>query len=234
MGLLLVAPAFAGIPDATNSKVTMFLGDALGSTTVLEPAHIVTVPANGPAPQRRAEIIVEVRDAGNLVVANSRVFVIFSKAATDTICFCTTPAQPNPGSTVLADGRREWHADTDVNGIARIWVSAGACVEETGVVQIKANAPADPDPANSFPLRLYNVLASFDNGGAGGTICDANVNAIDFAKYAAVHKGIQPYSTCMDYNGDAAVNAIDFSRYAQQHTRTAPLPVCTGYTGPKW
>ena len=222
MGLLLGTVAFANVPDPVNSQVRIQFN---ATSTIVEPDHIVNVPDNDVAPQNRCELEVTVKDAAGNLINNSTVFVIFSKAVTDTLCWCTTQ---NQGNSVLGDGRREFHANTNASGIAEFQISAGGCVDAVGAVVIRAGAPGNADVNAALQLRAYNVVSSMDNTGAGA-ICDHTVNANDLVQYAIAHTG-GPYSTCHDYTGDGAVNANDLVLYAQHHTRGA---VCTG-TGPKW
>lgn len=225
MGLLLGTVAFANVPDPVNSQVRLQFN---ATSTLVEPEHIVNVPDNDVAPQNRCEIEVTVKDAAGNLINNSTVFVIFSKAATDTICWCTTQNQTN---SVLGDGRREFHVNTNVSGISEFQISAGGCNASSGNVVIRAGAPGNTDPNAAVQLRAYNVIASMDNVGGAGAICDHTVNAADLVQYAISHTGgAGAYSTCHDYTGDGLVNAGDLVLYAQHHTRGA---TCTG-TGPKW
>lgn len=225
VGLLLGTVAFANVPDPVNSQVK----EQFNATfTVTEPNRIVNVPQNGPSPQNRCEVEVTVKDVAGNLINNSTVFIIFSKAATDTLCWCTTQPQTN---SVLPDGRRVFQRNTNASGFVEFQISAGGCFDASGAVVIKAGAPGNTDPAAAIQLRAYNIIASMDNTGAGGSICDHTVNAADLVQYAIAHVGGAPaYKNCHDYTSDGFVNAADLVLYAQHHARGA---VCTG-TGPKW
>jgi len=217
--------AFANVPDPVNSGVKLQFN---ATNTITEPVRIVNVPVNGPSPQNRCEIEVTVKDAAGNLINNSTVFVIFSKGATDTLCWCTTQ---NQTTTVLGDGKREFHANTNASGFVEFQISAGGCWDASAVVVIKAGAPGNTDPNAAIQLRTYNSIASMDNAGAGGAICDGAVNTADLQKYAVAHLGgAGAYSTCHDYNADGAVNTADLQLYGQHHSRA---PNCA-HTGPKW
>jgi hypothetical protein len=225
MGLLLGTVAFANVPDPVNSQVKLQFN---ATNTITEPTRIVNVPVNGPSPQNRCELDITVKDAAGTLINNARVWVIFTKASTDTICWCDTQ---NQTTSVLGDGRREFHANTDAAGFVEFQISAGGCVDAAGVVVIRAGAPGTTDPALAIQLRAYNSIASMDNTGAGGAVCDGAVNLADLQKYGVAHIGGAPnYSTCHDYNADGLVNLADLQLYGQHHARN---PNCT-HTGPKW
>jgi len=226
MGLLLGTVAFANVPDPVNSQVRLQFNATL---SIPEPNAIVVVPINGPAPQARRELEVTVKDAAGNLINNSTVFVNFTKAVNDTLCWCNTQNQAN---TTLGDGRREFHVNTNVSGLAEFQISAGGCAEGSGIVVIKAGAPGNTDPNAAIQIRVYDTIASMDNVGPALTLCDGSVNTADFQRYGASQLGgAGAYSTCHDYTGDGAVNTADFQLYGTHQLRGG-YPCA--HTGPKW
>jgi hypothetical protein len=190
-------------------------------TTITEPVRFVVVPDNGPPPQPRASWKLLVRNISGDPAPGKYVFVVFSQAATSALCWCAHQYQP---SSVLPDGRRYFWNITGADGLAYFQISAGGCWNQAGSVMMKVGMTAYPDEAVQY--RTYSSIASMDNSGPGGAICDGAVNTADLQKYAIAHLGgAGQYSTCHDYNADGLVNTVDFQIYAQHHLRAA---ACTG------
>lgn len=218
MGLMLGTVAFANVPDPVNSGLNLRFN---ASSVIVEPIRIVNVPANpGPGPNNyRCELEITVKDASGTLINNSTVFVIFSPTAATTLCWCATQ---NQVWALLGDGSRAFHAATNTSGLVKFQISAGGCLDAAGVVIVKAGAPGDLDPSHAITLRTYNSLASMDNVGPGGAVCDGVVNASDLQRYVVAHiGGAGAYGTCYDYTGDGVVNGADLQLYVQQHLRAA-------------
>lgn len=223
MGLLLGTVAFANVPDPVNSVAKLRFNNLF---VITEPVRIVNVPQN-PTTGNRCEIEVTVKDQAGNLINNSVVWVIFSKGATDTLCWCTTQ---NQTTTVLGDGRREFHVTTNVSGIALFQIGAGGCWDAAGEVTIVAGAPGTTDPTLGIQLRTFGSIASFDNVGAGAALCDGAVSTADFTRYGAAQLGgAGAYNTCFDYNADGVVSTGDFGLYGVHQLRSANC----AHTGPK-
>ncbi len=213
LGLLPVA-AGAQVPDPLNCQVRLQFNDVF---TITEPVALVLVPDNGPAPQPRAELEVLLRDAAGMPVPDAYVFVVFSQAATQTLCWC---AEQNQTTWVMPDGRRVFEARTDALGFVEFQMSAGGCVEDLPAATLLASN--FPDPQQAVQIRVYRPVADFDNTGAGPLPCDRFVDLRDLQEYAAAHVGGPgAYSFCHDYNADAVINLTDLQLFAQHYLRAA-------------
>jgi len=211
--LAFAAPVVAQPP--TNSLVKLRFDDG---PVITEPASLVVVPDNGPAPEPRVQLDIVARDEFGAPLAGFHAFVQFSAQATQDLCWCDIQAQEN---WIQANGRKIFQAITDATGLAVFQIGAGGCVEEMGAVVLKVGATSNPNDA--VQLRVYNVVASMDNTGAGALPCDRAVDVRDLVEYAIAHMG-GPYSPCHDYDGDHVVNANDLVLYARHHVRHATCP----------
>lgn len=187
--LFLASMAVAGLPNGTNSTLTLGLPLCGGSTSGGSPDGIDVVdPSQGRT--------FTIRDGNNVAVPNVLVIIDFSTCTTGEFRLCGT--QTGTGMTISC-GARTISGTTDGLGQVTFRV-AGHSVGSPAV-----NTPCASVSSLGQPLGTLR-LSAFDDGSGGVTGGDVGRVLSDRIAYIA---STANYRQRSDYDGDADVDGAD-------------------------